>query len=749
MTSRRGKMPNDLIKISGAVEKIIYQSSDSWYSVCDVCTDDDKSITVVGIMPYVSVGEGIEAEGEWVTNKDYGKQFKVTTYKKTLPKQKNNILRYLSSGAVRGVGAKIAQKIVSQYGEDSFNVIENHPEWLMQINGISRKKAYDISNDFKEKSQIRDLMTFSNGAISVNLAIKFAKRWGRNALGVIKENPYLLCLDGNGISFKRADEIAFGFGISSNNAFRIESGIRYVLSVYASRDGHTYVSKEMLLEATKKLLGVEETDVLSVLDNKNGISGISQLLIKNVPCVVLNKLYFAEQNIAKRLLMLNKSAISLGDGNVEYMIMELENSLGIKYASLQKKAIWEAIVNGVTIITGGPGTGKTTIVKALLQIFGRFGVSCALCAPTGRASKRMSEATQSEAKTIHRLLEVTKGEYTDEERFNRDNSNPLDEDVVIVDESSMIDVSLMNALIMALKPGTRLILIGDTNQLPSVGEGNVLNDIIMSEKFVTVCLNEIFRQASQSGIVVNAHKINRGEHPDFNEKFDDFFFIQKDDEEIPDYIADLCKNRLPKKYGITDGIQVIAPTKKGICGTQSLNFVLQNELNPSSNKKAEHTVGAERVFRVGDRVMQTKNNYEAEWHTEDELINTQGMGIFNGDVGKIEKIDKTDQMVLVDFLGKKIEYKLSALDEIDLSYAVTVHKSQGSEYPIVIVPISYRCPPMLLTRNLIYTAITRAEKIVILIGDKNTFFRMIDNNLKQGRNTNLEYLLRSLADENN
>ena len=328
-------MPNDLVKISGAVEKLIYQSSDSWYSVCDVCTDDDKSITVVGIMPYVSVGEGIEAEGEWVTNKDYGKQFKVSTYKKTLPKQKNSILRYLSSGAVRGVGAKIAQKIVSQYGEDSFNVIENHPEWLMQINGISRTKAYDISNDFKEKAQIRELMTFSCGAITVNLAIKFAKRWGRNALGVIKENPYLLCLDGNGISFKRADEIAFGFGITSNNVYRIESGIKYVMGVFASRDGHTYVAKDVLVDATSKLLGIQEQDIINVLDRKEGINGISQTLIKNEPCVVLNKLYFAEQNIAKRLINLNRNAIILGDGNVDFMIMDLENRLGIKYASMQ------------------------------------------------------------------------------------------------------------------------------------------------------------------------------------------------------------------------------------------------------------------------------------------------------------------------------------------------------------------------------------------------------------------------------
>ena len=743
-------MPSDLIKISGTVEKLIYQSNDSWYSVCDVCTEDNTSVTVVGIMPYVSVGEGIEAEGAWATNKDYGKQFKVEVYKKSLPKQKNSILRYLSSGAIKGIGAKIAQKIVTQYGEESFDVIANHPEWLMQINGISRKKAYEISNDFKEKTDVRELMTFSGGAISPNMAVKICKRWGRNALGVVKENPYLLCSENNGISFKKADEIAFSLGIETNNLYRIESGIKYVMRVFATRDGHTYVKKAALVDAVCKLLCVEESKVLACLDENGGVQGISQMLIVNESCVVLNELYFSEMNIAKKLLQLNKSAYSLEDANVEYMIMELENSLGIKYASLQKKAIWESIVNGVTVLTGGPGTGKTTVIKALIHIFGIFGVSCALCAPTGRASKRMSEATQTEARTIHRLLEVTSGtEFSEEARFMRDNSNPLDEDVIIVDEASMIDVPLMNSLLMAIKPGTRLILIGDTNQLPSVGEGNVFNDIIKSGCFSTICLNEIFRQSGGSGIVVNAHKINKGEYPDLTKKFDDFFFIQVDEGKIPGYIADLCKSRLPKKYGITDGIQVITPTKKGMCGTQSLNYVLQEALNPSSKDKAEHSVGADRVLREGDRIMQTKNNYEIEWILDDGINKGRGLGVFNGDVGKITSIDKAEQHLLADYLGKTVEYPFSLLDELDLSYAITVHKSQGSEYPIVIVPVSARCPPMLQTRNLIYTAITRAEKIVILIGDIETFHKMIDNNFQLNRNTNLEGLLRKVGYEVN
>lgn len=741
-------MPLSLEKISGTVEKVIYQSNDSWYSVCDVFTDDGKSITVVGIMPYVSVGEAVEAEGSWVTNKDYGKQFKVEAYKKTLPQQKNSILRYLSSGAIKGIGAKIAQKIVNLYGEESFDVIANHPEWLMEINGISRKKAYDISNDFKEKADVRELTTLSGGAISPGVAVKVCKKWGRNALGIIKENPYLLCAGDCGISFKRADEIAIGMGIASNSAFRLESGIRYALRIFASRDGHTYVSKDKLTEAVTLLLGVDRAEVLAILDG-DGLRGISQMLIKNVPSVALNELYFAEMNIAKKLLQINKSAYSLTDANVDIMITELEESLGIRYALMQRKAILEALNNGVTILTGGPGTGKTTIIKALLQIFSRFGVSCALCAPTGRASKRMSESTSVEAKTIHRLLEVSSGgEFEESVRFMRDSSNPLEEDVIIVDEASMIDVPLMNSFLMAIKPGTRLILIGDTNQLPSVGEGNVLNDIIMSECFVTICLNEIFRQSVNSGIVVNAHKMNNGIHPDLSERYEDFFFIQNDSENMPEYIADLCKNRLPKKYGITDGIQVIAPTKKGLCGTQSLNFVLQNELNPQNGAANEYNMASGKTFRLGDRVMQTKNNYEKEWTQEGELGKSRGLGVFNGDVGRICSLDAYEELVTVDYNGRLVEYELSELDEVDLSYAVTVHKSQGSEYPIVIIPVPSSCPPMLLTRNLIYTAVTRAEKIVIIVGDRETFFKMIDNDFQQKRNTNLEPLLRRYGCEN-
>ena len=727
--------------LKGTVVKLIFQNEDNWYSVCDVEADTGKLVTVVGIMPYISVGEGIDAMGTWINSKEYGRQFKVEEYEKILPQKKNEILRYLASGAIKGIGSKIAQKIVELYGEDSFDVIANHPDWLVNIRGISRKKAYEISVDFKEKSDVREILTFCNGTISSNAAVKVYKKWGRNALGIIKDNPYMLCTSDFNIGFKRADEIAMGLGFNPEGKERIISGIKYALNIFASRDGHTYVKDNKLCEGVSKLLNVEKSKVEELLYNGSVLDFVH--IEKNKNEVSLKSLYQAECYIAKKLTEINKRAIYLDGGNIEHIINRIELENGIEYAKMQKKAIWECVVNGVTVLTGGPGTGKTTVIKAVLQIFAHFGLKCALCAPTGRASKRMSEATSSEAKTIHRLLEVTIGEHESEPSFQRNDKNHLEEDVIIIDESSMIDVSLMNSLLLAIKPGARLILIGDISQLPSVGEGNVLNDIIQSEVFCTVRLTEIFRQARDSGIVINAHKINRGEHPNLAERYDDFFFIQVNEQDMPTYIADLCKTRLPKRYGETifDGIQVISPQKKGVNGTYSLNVVLQENLNPQSSQKPECNSTRERKIRLGDRIMQIKNNYEAEWETKK---GETGSGIFNGDVGIIKHIDNEEKRITVDYGDRSVCYMFSSVEEIDHSYAITVHKSQGSEYPIVIIPISSSCPSMLQTRNLIYTAITRASRIVILVGDKVTFFNMIDNNMQQIRNTYLEGMLKTL-----
>ena len=732
----------DILKISGTVDKIIFQSPTSWYSVCDVSLETGEAITVVGTMPYISVGEAIEASGTFITSKDYGKQFKVEEYRKYLPQNKNSILRYLSSGAIKGIGAKIAKKIVDEYGEDAFDVIENHPDWLAQINGISRKKAYEISFDFKEKADVRELMTSSGGIISADSSVKIYKKWGRNALSMLKENPYCLCSDHFGLSFKMVDQIAMSYSIPLDNENRILCAIKYALSIYATRDGHTYVKESQLIDAVSKLIAVEKTKIEPYFEAERLPSGTTKFVVENEPCVALNELYFAEMNIAKRLKLINRKAIMLDNANLEYVVADLEARDGIKYAHLQKKAIYESLKNGVSVLTGGPGTGKTTVIKALIRIFDNIGISYALCAPTGRASKRMSEATGCDAKTIHRLLDVSSGEeLLNEPKFNKNAQDLLTEDAIIVDEASMIDVTLFNALLQAIKPGARIILIGDIDQLPSVGEGNTLNDIIASGQFSVVCLNEIFRQASNSGIVSNAHKINKGELLDFNEKYDDFFFVQKEESKIPEYIADLCKNRLPRKYGkdIIDQIQIITPTKKGMCGTGSLNYIMQESLNPQESNKSQLAKGQSRVFRVGDRVMQTKNNYNIEFTENKNGIEIVGSGIFNGDIGTIKSIN--DNMI-VDFGGRIVEYMHSDLDELDHSYAITVHKSQGSEYPIVIIPVSASCPYMLLTRNLIYTAITRAEKMVLIVGDKETLFRMIENNTRAVRNTMLARLLK-------
>ncbi len=728
-------------QLQGVIIKIIYQNESTWYSICDVRTDTNELITIVGIMPYVAVGEGFLVSGSWIFSKEYGRQFKVEAYRKIMPQKSNEILRYLSSGAIRGIGAKTAQKIVEKYGEDSFDVIENHPDWLVEIKGISRKKAYEISMDFKEKSGARDILTFCNGKVSSNTAIKIHKKWGRNALGIIKENPYALCTSNVGISFKQADDIACELGFSAESKERIIASIKYVLEVYASRDGHTYVTEALLIDSVSKLTSIFHEKIKAVLDSAGQLDFIHVETKNNETRVSLKELYLCEKYIATKLNTINQKAIYLDGDNLSYIIDRVEEESAIKYATMQKKAIWECVSNGVTVLTGGPGTGKTTIIKAVIQIFTHFGLHCALCAPTGRASKRMSEATSNEAKTIHRLLDVTVNENDGEPKFLINENNHLEQDVIIVDEASMIDVKIMNSLLLAIKPGARLILIGDISQLSSVGEGNVLNDIINSQKFSTVRLNEIFRQSRNSGIVTNAHKINSGLYPDLKEKYDDFFFIQMSDDKIPDYIAELCKARLPNKYGkdIIEGIQIICPQKKGVIGTKNLNVILQERLNSPSPKKIECSSTKERIIRTGDRVMQTRNNYEVEWVTSTKEA---GKGIFNGEIGTIESIDNEEKTINIDFSGKQVVYDFKDIEEFEHSYAITVHKSQGSEYPIVIVPISTSCPQLLCTRNLIYTAITRASKMVILLGSVNTFFEMIKNDSEVKRSTYLEEMLR-------
>lgn len=738
---------NELIKLSGRVDNILYQNEENGYSVCDIENDDGELFTATGNMPFIGIGERVELYGKWAKHKQYGRQFSVERFEKILPTSKNDILRYLSSGAIKGIGPKIAQKIVEKYGEDSFEVIANHPSWLAEIKGISASKANEMSKDFNEKSAVREIALYCKDRFSPNMAMKIYKALGARAVNIIRDNPYVLCESIHGISFKMADEMALSNGLSPEGEDRIKSAIIYVLRIFASRDGHTYVLKNTLIEATSRLISVVEEKIASYVDTLAFEDKIKVVYFHDEIHIYLSENYLAEEYISKKLLFLKNNVISVDYRNANAFIDEIERRNGISYAKMQKRAIEASLMNGVTIITGGPGTGKTTIVKALIQIFDQIGLRCGLCAPTGRASQRMSEATSHEALTVHKLLDAMGGgELEYGPIFERNEKNLLEKDVVIVDESSMLDIHLTEALLRAMKPGSRLVLIGDTNQLPSVGEGDVLNDVIFSQCFPVVELNEIFRQAEQSGIVMNAHEINNGRVPDLSKKYDDFFFIPIDDEEkIPAYIANLCLTRLPKKYGVDPlrDIQVITPTKMGPNGTRLLNLTLQEQLNQSSPSKPEKEVSISKILRVGDKVMQTKNNYSSEWTRGAE----QGTGIYNGDVGIIKTIVLGDNcFIYVDFDGRVANINTTQFDELEHAFAITVHKSQGSEYPIVIIPMT-KSAPMLLTRNLIYTAITRASNMVILLGSKETFEYMVKNDRQILRHTGLCQLLRS-NDEN-
>ncbi len=731
--------------IRGRVENIMYKSDDESYCVCDIEDESKELFTATGNIPYVSVGESVELYGKWTSHPVYGSQFSVERTVRRLPSTKNDILRYLSSGAVKGIGPKIAQKIVEQYGDDSFDVISNHPDWLSQIKGISATKAYEISQDFNEKAGIRDIIMYCNDKFPPSTATKIYKIWGANGVGMLQENPYIVCERIEGVAFKLADDIARMHGISYDNENRIKCAIIHVLKVFASRDGHTYATRDILVNSVSKFIEVEPHKIEPRIDELAMEGKIKIVPFKDEMHIYIKENYQCEEYIAKKLLLLRNSVFSVDYLNALSFIELIERQNGIEYAKMQKKAIESVLMNGVTVITGGPGTGKTTIVKAVIQIFAQIGLKCALCAPTGRASQRLAEATSHEAYTVHKLLGAGPDTaHWGETIFDRNETHLLEQDVIIVDESSMMDVHITDALLRAIKPGARLVFLGDTNQLPSVGEGNVLGDMIASESFPVVRLTEIFRQAEQSGIVMNAHKINNGKIPDLTKKYDDFFFIEiKKEAQIPEYISSLCNTRLPKTYGIhpTRDIQVITPTKKGPNGTRSLNVTLQQGLNQKLENKAERLVGFTRLFRVGDKIMQNKNDYSYEW-TKGSMT---GVGVFNGDVGIIEDIQNENNYFIVDFDGRIIKLPIPSFEDVELAYAITVHKSQGSEYPFVIIPMT-KSAPMLLTRNLLYTAITRAQRMVILVGDKNVFFQMIENDRQAVRNTGLYKLLRSNDD---
>ena len=717
----------NLIKITGSIEHIIYANEENGYTVCDLGTDDDDLITVTGIMPYICEGDSVILYGEWKHNPKYGRQFQVSQYERYMPANADAILRYLSSGAIKGIGKKTALKIVEEYGDETLDVLENHPDWLSDIPGISLKKAKQICEDFKAKAGIRTAMLFFRDFFGATTTVRIYKRWGSAAIDIAKRNPYRLCDEIDGIGFERADSMAMKLGLDLNSEARLMSGIAHVLRYNAAQNGHVCLPREKLCEAAATLLGADREGVNDAVDIMLSRGRLKYSLFGGITYIYDDYAYECECYIAEKLILLDKicPAVSTADANI--LIEREERKNGFSYATMQKKAITDALENGVMLLTGGPGTGKTTIVKALLDIFRNMDMQVALAAPTGRAAKRLSEATSYEAKTIHRLLEFEyQSEENDRAGFRRNENDLLDENVIIIDESSMIDNMLMCALLKAIKPGARVILIGDSDQLPSVGAGNVLSDLLASERFATVQLNEIFRQAEESLIVTNAHRINRGELPIMTVKDNDFFFLSRQsDADIAATITDLYKNRLPRTYGAdtVNNIQVISPSRRGDAGTDNLNVMLLGALNPAEKSKKEHK-HRERTFREGDRVMQIKNNYELEWSRDD---GSTGMGVFNGDIGTIARIDAFGECMEILYDDKLVVYEFTMLEELEHAYAVTVHKSQGCEYPIVIIPL-YNAPPMLLTRNLFYTAVTRAQKMVVLVGRTDIAERMVANN---------------------
>ena len=720
--------------LKGVIESVVFHNEENEYTVLEISDDDKSLITAVGNIPMPHEGECVTLFGNWVYHKEFGKQFSFESFEKTLPEEIDGILQYLSSKTVKGIGPVTALKIVNKYGKDSFEVIENHPEWLTDISGITMKKAAAISASFKEQNGAREVVMFCKDYMPSADSMKIYRRFGSAAVGIIKENPYIICNSECGIPFAVADEIAKKLGHSETSEFRILCGAEHLLAATAVTAGHTCLPYSELLAGAVELLGLSEEILCQRLEYLMESGKLSRYDIGEESFIMSVKADRAEDYIASRIFKIADRAQRFSAEDISYLIERAEIGNGIEYAEMQRRAIFEAMMCGALIITGGPGTGKTTIIKALYSIFKAVGLKVALAAPTGRAAKRMSEATSAEAKTIHRLLE-TERTQTDENRFLRNSKNPIDEDVVIIDEASMVDLYLAEALMRAVRRGGRLILIGDADQLPSVGAGNLLSDLIASERIPTIRLTEIFRQSKESLIVTNAHKINSGELPVLTAADKDFFFVRRDNEnDICETVATLISERLPRTYGesIRERIQVITPSKKGAGGVEQMNIHLQERLNPSRQFKKEKKHGST-LFREGDKVMQVVNDYDIEW----ESARHSGRGVFNGDIGVIEMINEREERLVVRFDDKSVSYKFDMLDELDLAYAITVHKSQGSEYPVVILPMYY-CAPQLMIRNLFYTAVTRAKGMLILVGRPDIPGRMVENNREIKRYTTLK-----------
>ena len=728
----------ELVCREGTVHSVIFQNAENGYTVLRLLTEEGEVVTVVGCIPCVAPGEHLTVTGTWETHPQHGQQLKVSELERSLPEDEDEIFDYLSSGICKGVGPTTARRIVDRFGLETLDILEAEPERLQMIKGITAKKAMEIGTLFRQHMGLRRLMAFlSRYQLPPVLALRLRQQYGDRALQAVERNPYLLSDDVCGVDFSVTDTMALSMGFAEDCGQRLEAAVTFELT-YNENNGHVFLPRDKLLSATCQLLGCGMEQVEAALDRLIGDMVLMQEQVANVQAVYLRRLWQAETSACARLLALldmeaDRSRFA------DRAVAEIEKEQGITYAPLQRQAVELAAKNGVILLTGGPGTGKTTTVRGIVALFQKMGLNIVLAAPTGRAAKRMSELTGMEAQTIHRLLGTSWNEAAHQVTFQKTEKEPLEAEAVIVDEMSMVDVSLFSALLRALRPGTRLVLVGDADQLPSVGAGSVFSDLIRSGKIETVFLREVFRQAEQSAIIRNAHRVNLGQVPELKGNQGDFFFLcRRDAQRAVSTVLELCKTRLPENMHIpAEQIQVLTPTRKGPCGTANLNRLLQEALNPKAPGKREILWG-ERVFRVGDRIMQTRNNYDVVWQKADGTV---GTGMFNGDVGRIVEIDQSGEWLALDFDGRTAPYSLEMLSEIDLAYAQTVHKAQGSEYRCVVLA-AMPSAPSLMVRGVLYTALTRARELLVMVGDDAAVCAMAANDRQQKRYSGLKWRLR-------
>ena len=727
------------VTVEGSVDAVIFQNEENGYTVLLLRVDgEDEPITVVGCIPCAAAGEGMTVTGVWVNHPVHGPQLSAESVERRLPQEEEDIVSYLSSGILKGVGPATAQRLVERFGADTLRVLEEEPERLKTIKGITAKKAMELSEAFRALTGLRQVMEFlARYDLPVYLAMAVQRTYGDNALQMLRDDPYILSRAQFGVDFAVADAIAISMGFGGDDPCRLRAAIEYELAHNAG-NGHVFLPREKLLAATAQLVDVDTDMVETALDKLIDSFAVVEKPIANVRGCYLPRLYQAETFVAQRLLSMLRAPVEQLR-QVDKTIDAIEKEQGVSYAPLQRQAVRMAAEGGVLLLTGGPGTGKTTSLRGIVALYRRMGLDVALLAPTGRAAKRLGEVTDCDAQTIHRALGMSYNELTGQAAFKKNGSDPLEAHAVIVDEMSMVDLELMQALLEALRPGCRLVLVGDPDQLPSVGAGNVLGDLLRSTVVPTVSLTQVFRQAEQSAIIRNAHAVNLGQPPQLDSNQGDFFFLcRRSPDRLVQTVVELCRDRLPKNMNIpAEQIQVLSPTRKGACGTAALNRALQAALNPPSPQKRQKQWG-DVTFRVGDRVMQTKNNYDVLWEKDD---GTAGSGIFNGDVGVIQDIDSSGELIVLRFDDRTATYTADLLSQLDMAYAITVHKSQGSEYPAVIL-VSAPAAPSLMVRGVLYTAITRARRMLIMVGDDAVPARMAENDRQQRRYSGLRRRLK-------